>query len=206
MRGMLEWDRMQQRQPTKRNQSGFSVVEVSLVLLVVAVLAATGFVVYLRQQSSSAKGDVPTTSVQTTTQPTTTTTYFDIKEWGVRAPYSGSLKLTYRMSAGDKSATFSADQLSALSSECAGRGGTIIRWAPTDKFSAGPPDAYTPTAEQAFAGKEPSAVPYAHIGNYYYTFAHDQAACGNIDTTTVIYSQTNNAVEALVANLQATPN
>jgi len=87
---------MQRRQPTYRNQSGFSVIEVSLVLLIVAVLAATGFVVYQRQQSSSAKSGVPTTSVQTTTQPTATITYFDIKEWGVRAPYPCSLRLTYK--------------------------------------------------------------------------------------------------------------
>src|SRR5258706_10700141 len=64
---MLEWGRMQQRQPTQRNQSGFSVVEASLVLLVVAVLAATGFVVYQHQKSTSAKNNTTTSPAQTST-------------------------------------------------------------------------------------------------------------------------------------------
>jgi hypothetical protein len=134
------------------------------------------------------------------------TQYLDIKEWGIRAPYSGSLKLTYTMSAENKSATFSSDQLTALTTDCTGRGGSIIRWASTDQVSEGPPDANTPTAAEAFAGKDPSAVPYAHIGNYYFTFAHAQSGCGNIDSTTTIQSQTNNAVKALVPILQAIPN
>src|SRR5206468_3983122 len=128
-----------------------------------------------------------------------------IKEWGVRAPYSGSLKLSYKISSDGRSSTFSSDQLTALSSDCIGRGGWIDRWASTDRVSEGPPDANTPTAEQAFAGKDPATVPYAHIGNYYYSFHHDQAACGNLTTTVALQSQTNNAVKALVPNLQSIP-
>jgi len=135
--------------------------------------------------------------------------YLDIKEWGVRAPYSGSLKLSYTVSSsssGGGSAVFSSDQLTALSSDCPGRGGSIIRWASTDQVSEGPPDESTPTAASYFAGKDPSTFPYAHIGNYYYTFAHDQAACGDLNTTAALQSQTNDAVKALVPNLQAIPN
>jgi type II secretory pathway pseudopilin PulG len=130
--------------------------------------------------------------------------YLTISEWGVKAPYSGSLKLTYTMSSNSKTATFSSDQLTALSSDCIRKGGSIIRWASTDQVSEGPPDANTPTAAKAFAGANP--LTYAHIGNYYYTFAHAQSGCGDINTTAVLQSQTNDAVKFLVPNLQAIPN
>ena len=206
---------MQSYMPTKPKQSGFSIIEVSLVILVVAVLSATGFVVYQHHKPSSAKNSAATSSNQPTEQPQGTTTtqsaqttrqYLTIKEWGVRVPYSGSLKLSYTMSLESRTATFSSDQLTALSSDCVGRSGLIIRWASTDQVSEGPPDANTPTAANAFAGKDPSTLPYAHIGNYYFTFAHDQAACGDLNTTAATQSQTNDAVKALVANLQAIPN
>lgn len=59
---------------TIRNQSGFSVVEFLLVVLVVAALAATGFVVYRRYKPSSAKNSAVTSTIQTTTQPMSTGT------------------------------------------------------------------------------------------------------------------------------------
>jgi prepilin-type N-terminal cleavage/methylation domain-containing protein len=66
---------MHLHQPTTRNQSGFSIVEVLLVVLVVAVLAVTGLVVYQHNKLSSAKSTAAATgSTQTTTQPKTTTT------------------------------------------------------------------------------------------------------------------------------------
>lgn len=197
------------------HQSGFSTTIVLLLVLIVTALAATSLVVYQHQKSSSAKSSAATGTTQTTTQPQnsttaqpaqTTTQYFTIKEWGVRAPYSGNLKLSYTMSPGNQTATFSSDQLTALSSDCTNRGGSILRWASTDQVSNGPVDASTPTATNYFAGKDPSTFGYAHIGNYYYMFVHDQAACGDLTSTTAVQSQTNNAVKALVPTLQATTN
>ena len=77
--------------------------------------------------------------------------------------------------------------------------------ASTDQISEGPPDASTPTATKFFADKDPSTFPYAHIGNYYFMFAHAQSGCGDINTTAALQSQTNNAVKALVPHLQAVP-
>src|SRR6266567_3349983 len=77
---------MQLYRPAKRNQSGFSVIEVLLVVLVVAALAATGFVVYQHQKNSN-KRAAATNSYQTssTTQPAQTATqYLTTKEWRVR--------------------------------------------------------------------------------------------------------------------------
>ena len=91
---------MELHRPAKRDQSEFSVVEVSLVSLVVAVLAVSGFVVYQRHKSISAKNSVATSTSQTTTQPqsstttqpaTTTMQYLTIKEWGVKLPLSSAI-------------------------------------------------------------------------------------------------------------------
>ena len=196
---------MQRHRTTIRNQSGFGHVELLLTIIVVAVIAVAGLAVYQHRahKPSSATSVISTASSQMTTQPATQ--YLTIKEWGIRVPYSGSLKLSYTMSSDDKSAYFSSDQLTALSSDCTGRGGAIIRWASTDQISEGPPDASTPTATKFFADKDPSTFPYAHIGNYYFMFAHAQSGCGDINTTAALQSQTNNAVKALVPHLQAVP-
>ena len=65
---------MHLHRPTKRHQSGFSVIEVLLVFLVVAVLAVTSLVVYQRHKSISAKNSAATGLTQTTTPLKTTAT------------------------------------------------------------------------------------------------------------------------------------
>jgi Tfp pilus assembly protein PilV len=195
----------------REHQSGFGTVEILLVVLVVAVLAVAGLVVYQHHRNSTSKNNAATGSTQSTGQSQgstspqpAATTYFTVTEWGVRAPYSGSLKLSYTMSSDKRTATFSSDQLTALSSDCVGYGGSIIRWSKDDLVSEGTPTANTPTAASYFAGKDPST--YAHIADYYYMFKHAQSGCGNIDNTAATASQTNDAVKALVPNLQAIPN
>src|SRR5260221_8780198 len=87
---------MQLHQPTKRDQSGFSVIEVLLVVLVVAALAATGFVVYQRHKSTSAKITASTSSSQTTTKPAVAATqYLTIKERGGKLPLSSAISDAY---------------------------------------------------------------------------------------------------------------
>jgi Tfp pilus assembly protein PilV len=65
--------RMQLHQPNQRNQSGFSIVEVSLIVFIVAALAVTGLVVYQRNKSTSAKNSVAVNSAHTTGQQQNTT-------------------------------------------------------------------------------------------------------------------------------------
>jgi Tfp pilus assembly protein PilX len=85
---------MKSHYPTEH--SGFSVIEVLLAILVIVVLAVTGFVVYQRHKPITAKNSAATTSTQTTTRPPQTTTqYLTITEWGIKLPLSDSIKDAY---------------------------------------------------------------------------------------------------------------
>jgi len=81
----------------QEHQSGFGTVEMLLIVLVIGIVGAAGWLVYQhnRPKATNAAPNTSQTSnpQTTTTTPTQTTTYFIINEWGVRAPYSGSLKL-----------------------------------------------------------------------------------------------------------------
>jgi hypothetical protein len=206
---------MEHDHETKNNirQGGFGVVGIiAVVVVVAAVLAGISFVVFKKSSSTKA---APTPSATPTEQtpaarPTATpeaatpaSQYLHITEWGVKASYSTTLTLSYTLSSDGTAATFSSTQLSKLSNDCVGRGGAIKRWAASDKVTVYPTDA-SPTAESTFAKADPST--YAHIGNYYYTFLHDQAACGDPTTTETVHSETNDAVKALVSKLQAASN
>jgi len=192
------------------NQSGFNIVEAIVVVAVVGVIGAAGWFAVLHNKAkptnaAAGTGNHATTqqSNTTPTPPPSTTNYLVIKEWNVRVPYSGSLKLTYTMSSDDRTAYFSSDQLTALSSDCIGEGGRVVRYASTDKVSEGPADANTPTAQQAFANADPST--HGHVADYYYVFGHAQSGCGDVSTTAALQAQTNDAVQALVPKLQASP-
>jgi Tfp pilus assembly protein PilV len=66
--------RMYLRPPIKREQSGFSVIEVLLIVLVVVALAVSGFVVYQHHKSASTKSTATTSQSQTNTQQQTAAT------------------------------------------------------------------------------------------------------------------------------------
>lgn len=180
------------------------------IILFLILVAATGLTFYGHQHKPSVKdstsvGDnsqssTPSTLANNNQIDQSATAFIDIKEWGVKASYSGTPALTYTLSTDGKAVVFSSSQLTAANSSCTGRGGAIIRWASTDKVTALPADSNAPTATQYFASASPSK--YAHIGDYYYTFEHDPAACSDPSSTNQAYSQTNNAVQSLVQSLQ----
>lgn len=88
----------------REHQSGFSTTVVLLAVLVVAVLAVTGLVVYQRNKPSSTKTSATTSPTQTTAQPQSTATtqtqqtatrYLTIKEWRVKMLLSDTIKDAY---------------------------------------------------------------------------------------------------------------
>lgn len=169
----------------QEHQSGFSTVEILLVVLVIAVLAVSGSVVYLHHKTTTAaKTNAATTNPAqstgqqtstTTTQPATTTTqYITVKEWGVKLPLSDSIKDAYYVvptgisddSDGKPSAIDFG--LTSLNSSC----GTVTG-GPTDYNSLGSIIRALPTDTDPVSGKlytqlDPNGVT---IGGYYYGYA-----------------------------------
>jgi hypothetical protein len=123
-----------------------------------------------------------------------------IKEWGVRASYTGGDTFTYTLSSDGKFADVDSKQLVSKDSACAkGGSGGIARFSPADYVHQ---DQHGPTVEQD-AAQNPNL--YKHIGGYYYRFAHAQALCsGTVSAND--QSQANDAVSVLVSNLQAISN
>jgi len=130
---------MQSHQST--GQSGFSVIELVLIVLVFAALAGTGLAVYRHNMSTSTKSALNTGQPQTTSQakgttnthPTQTTSttqpaqtatqYLTIKEWGVRMKLtSDTASLYYVLGTSDQFGDYaylSLKTISDIAPDCA---------------------------------------------------------------------------------------
>lgn len=204
------------------NQKGFTAIEAILILVIIAVIGGTGYYVYhankktndtldaagKSSQSSPAQRKTTTskgsTSSAKTTSPATSQNYVTIKEWGVRAPYSGAYHLTYSIKndGGDEQfATFTSAELASADSQCASfGGGGISRLTAADTTT----EANGSDVSVAQAARDNPAL-YQRVGAYYYTFVHDNGACSEQQSTGSLQSQTNDAVKALVSKLEVIP-
>jgi hypothetical protein len=164
--------------------SGFTVVEVLLVVIILCAIASLGWYVSkslngISATYSSATKTSNSTSPKFTKSATKNTSsnkaqqYFTISEWGVRAPYGGSLDLQYAMSdPGGDSALLSSSQLAAGGPDvCSAAGnsdaGILGRYLPTDS-NLGPHLPVNETAEQYI--EQTATVPHAKIGSYIYIY------------------------------------
>jgi len=101
-----------------KNEKGFGVVEIVLVLVIVGLVGVVGFMVYKNQHkaTNSTTSTASTTPAQTktsttdntkqtaTTTPTPTTTVKPavvITEWGIKVEFDDADKVTYKMSTDD---------------------------------------------------------------------------------------------------------
>ena len=177
---------MNPRQPTKRNQSGFSVIEVLLIVLVVAALAVIGFVVYQRHKPSSAKNSAAISQTQTNTQSTQTTptnqnaNTFTIPELNAKMTLPDGLApsdLKYSISSleGEPAAgftTMSLEQADGTSNCSASLASIGVIWRTTKNVASG-------------------SVFVKQIGQYYYAFEKPQGSCtGNVTAGKLEQSQT----------------
>lgn len=200
----------------RTNQTGFSVVEALLMLVVIGILGFTGWYVYHAKQASdkdysaASKSTVPRYTHKTGKQssvPTSSATsgqkVLDIKEWGVKADYASSDDtLSYTID--DNVATIISSKLAA-ELDCTDQGGGYIyKLKPTDISPATPPDD-PQTAQNNF---KTNASSYAHIGGYYYYYtAQYQSACSDKaiqkDPLGSLARQVDSFVDSLVPKLVA---
>lgn len=198
-----------------RNANGFGFVGVLMIIIALAIVAGAGVYVYHRGHNTKAHTASITTPAKTSTQSsgtattkgsTTTATYFAIKEWGVRAPYSGTDLTSSPVSGNPNEVWVSSQQLANMDSHCAtssssGNLGYIGKYLPTDTIPGIPPQ---PTVQQFlsqdFAASNSAAPAYAKVGSYYYIYWSGEAC-----TTSSLVTQLRSEVGNLVENLQSIP-
>lgn len=161
----------------KLNNRGFGLVGVLAVIVVLAVAGGIGAYVYHKHHKTSStttSGNTSNNSDSTGKSGGTTQTpvkYFTISEWGIKAPYSGSLTLQYAMSDASDMSLSSAELAAGGPAVCTytanGEAGILGRYLPTDaNLRPGVPA--TETAQQYVA--QNSTVPHAEVGNYIYIY------------------------------------
>ena len=194
----------------KLDQKGFSAIEALLMVIILLLIGFIGYYVWHSQHEtnktySSAAKTAQSSPPRSTRKAADNTGMLVIKEWGVEAPYTGSLSLSYAVGSGtgNNSASFSSKELTDASTDCIRRGGAIARYGTDADASSIGGDGKT-AAQYA---STLSAGTYGHAGDYYYFFVHDQGACGNNPSATQsLQQQTNDAVKALVPKLKSVTN
>lgn len=161
----------------REHQAGFGTTVNLLAVLVVTVLAVSGFLIYQRHKPSNAKNSAATSQSQMTMHPAATTTaqtqqaatgYLTIKEWGIKMALSNAIGDAYYVVATNSTGTMwlgrkalntgdcDASKANTTSSEITAIG-ALVRVAPTD---------IDPVQGKPYSQLYPGVT----IGNYFYGY------------------------------------
>lgn len=185
-----------------KKQSGFAVLESLLILIIITVIGGVGwYAVHTKHQTDKILAQSEKTSQSTpVNSKNSAQKYLNIKEWSVRVPYSGSDTYTYRYdSAHPDSLEIQSGEL-ADKYNCSEEGAGIMgRFLPTDQIGLGVDG--DPTAQQ-YAKDNPGT--YFKVGDYYYSWTHDQAPCSET-VTPAAQNEVSSAFQSAVKNIEAIP-
>jgi len=191
-----------------KNQKGFAVLEGLLILVIVGILAGTGwYVMKAKDQTDKTLGQTSNSSVQPAKASATSQKFFTITEWSVKAPYSGDLGLQYKITSDDLGETWaqlSSDKLIKADPgwSVENQAGGIIARLKTGEQVLGPAGQDTgQTIEQLIASG--GLTEYSHLGDYYYYYQHGQSACSNLGAAQTLQGDTGNAFKNIAKNFQA---
>lgn len=172
----------------RKNEQGFSVVEVLLVLIFIAIVFFIGFYVAHAQKDKTANTTNTTTTAQKTSSDSKTSEsrYLDITEWGVKLPQPSGDTLQATSPSEDSVGIISKN----LSDQygCTENGaGMIKRW-------------------KAGATEDSSGMPVPQVvvtvSGYSYGFAHDNGACSD-SVTVSAQNAANDATKVQLSQLKA---
>jgi Tfp pilus assembly major pilin PilA len=155
---------------------GFTLIEASLAIVTVFILAGLSFAVYQHTKTSATTTNAQSNPYQNnttqTTQPAPTVSYLTIKEWGIKLPLSNNIKDAYYVASKDTEngvpvtmwiglKTLTDSSCNPSNNDHGGTGaiGAIYRFSPT---------AVDGVSGQPLTQKYPNGTT---IGGYYYTFA-----------------------------------
>jgi prepilin-type N-terminal cleavage/methylation domain-containing protein len=162
-----------------QKQAGFTIVEVLLVLILLAIVGFTGYYVWHSQKKTDETLTTTNNTAQTATPKQSTVTdnqkYLAITEWGVKIPLAADISDAYYIQQHDINAVY-LSLTNYKGTDCAADNvslGLIQRFTAADKDDDG----------NALVSDYPAAI---KIGNNYYQYQHPQAACdggGGVDNS-----------------------
>jgi hypothetical protein len=193
-----------------QKQNGFAIIETLLLLVLVAIIAGTGYFVWHSKSqadkslntASNTKQIAPITKKLTSkSQPKKLVNFqkdLVITEWNVMAPNDGDDEYSYILHT-----DYGGNIVSVVSKNlsdnynCVDSGaGMISRLSANEVLEIANPKSLT--AEQ-YSKENPGF--FTAVGGYYYRFSHDQGQCSYTGYVKG-QNQANDAVKALVAKLQ----
>jgi hypothetical protein len=193
----------------KKTQSGFSLVEGLLIILILAIIGFGGYYVWHTQKQTDKTLDTAVTTSQkaASNSQALAQKYLTIPEWGVKGAYQSDVDLTYKITSDDLGETWaqiSSKQLKEAAPQCdeqSQMGGIIVR-VKEGVDLRGPAGQDTgQTVEQAISGGVLSE--YSHVGSYYYYFEHPQAACDVSQKSVDVQGSTFGAVKDAIKNFMS---
>lgn len=184
----------------RNSQSGFSALEVILIVVVIGILGAVGWYVMKQKNNndSTANSSNPNTSQNSNNNSKEKS--LDISDWGVKFSYTGVVQLTsYHVQQDFTYVNISSNELTTADSSCSAENGGIggIARAKTDKAMQVPGPDFALTGAEYLQKHPDSAV---QKGDYVYAYyledfsAPHGSMCKSPDSSQAV--QTSNALKA----------
>ncbi len=193
-----------------KNEKGFSPIEGLLIVVIAGVLGFVGWWVWHNHSKTTPATEVAPKSATVSTANDLICMkkgdkYFTIKEWGVRATYTGSLLLCHKLDG--RFLGLSSVELGAVSKDCKETGDAFMqRGKANDDINFGAPNK---KASKAATDPMSSSFAYTKVGEYYYFYIKfHQSACDPYSTNSTIATlqkETEDAFRMLVPKLEAIP-
>ena len=179
-------------QKLKNNEKGFGTVEAILLVVIVILIGAVGYLVYKNHHNVTTK---VVTVTKTVTSPSKATSnnktpaqqYLTITAWGVRIPQPSGDTLSVSAQTCDQpgdtvlsgcyvvvNSQDLAKTVGSCTANVSGKVGYFYKMGTDDNYSASNGSGYTPVAQ--WAAQNPGQ--YTQIGNYYYAFNEIGKATG----------------------------
>ena len=209
----------------KNNEPGFGTIEIILILVIIVLIGAVGWLVYKghnkqanlnntaqanSNKANGGKGGGAGGDQGPQTGPAKTEVFL-ITEWKlsatIPAPPEDAALIQYKLSTvnGQAAAYFTTQELiDSDKSDCTADhapGGIVLKAMPTDHYYS-PADGTDTGQTVAQALQSGAASPYKQVGSYDYWYSHPQGICSTASNGAQLQNDAIKQVQAIVSKLQ----